>query len=91
MNNQNKIYTIQYMNILFKKYQNMSYNDICNYIKNEDNYAEYVNYMAHIEYLSKQKEEEEKEEERLFQKILQERRTLYALGLYELEEGEILE
>jgi hypothetical protein len=69
----------------------MSYNDICNYIKNDDNYREYVNYMAHIEYLSKKKEEEEKEEERLFQKILQERRTLYALGLYELEEGEILE
>jgi hypothetical protein len=57
----------------------------CNYIENDDNYEEYVNYMKCIEYLSK------KEEERLFQEILQERRRLYALGLYELEEGEILE
>jgi hypothetical protein len=91
MNNQNQIYTIQYMNILFQKYKYMSYDDICNYIKTDDNYREYVNYMAHIEYLSKQKEEEEKKEDRLFQEILQERRRLYALGLYELEEGEILE
>jgi hypothetical protein len=41
--------------------------------------------MKYIEYLS------EKEEERLFREILKERRRLYALGLYELEEGEILE
>jgi hypothetical protein len=86
INNQtnNHSYTIQYMNILFQKYKHMSYDDICNYIENDDNYEEYVNYMKYIEYLSK------KEEERLFQEILQERRRLYALGLYELEEGEIL-
>jgi hypothetical protein len=84
-NKTNQTYKIQYMNILFQKYKHMSYDDICNYIENDDNYEEYVNYMKCIEYLSK------KEEERLFQEILQERRRLYALGLYELEEGEILE
>lgn len=78
-------YTIEYMNILLKKYQYMSYNDICIYIENDSNYIEYLTYMKYIEYLS------EKEEERLFQEILKERRRLYALGLYELEEGEILE
>lgn len=49
--------------------------------ENDDNY---IKYMQYIEYLSKQREEE------LFQEILKERKRLYALGLYELEEGEIL-
>jgi hypothetical protein len=81
----NQTYTIEYMNILLKKYKYMSYNDICIYIENDSNYIEYLTYMKYIEYLS------EKEEERLFREILKERRRLYALGLYELEEGEILE
>jgi hypothetical protein len=68
-------YESQYMSILSKNKQNISF-------EKDANYIEYVKY---IEYLSKQ------EEERLFQEILKERRRLYALGLYELEEGEILE
>jgi hypothetical protein len=71
-------YESQYMSILSKNKQNISF-------EKDANYIEYVKYMKYIEYLSKQ------EEERLFQEILKERRRLYALGLYELEEGEILE
>jgi len=73
-----KSYESQYMSILSKNKQNIS-------LEKDANYIEYVKYMKYIEYCSKQ------EEERLFQEILKERRRLYALGLYELEEGEILE
>jgi hypothetical protein len=73
-----ELYKSQYMSILSKNKQNISF-------EKDANYIEYVKYMKYIEYLSMQ------EEERLFQEILKERRRLYALGLYELEEGEILE
>ncbi len=36
-------------------------------------------------------EEEEREEQRRIQALQEERKKLYALGLYELEDGEILE
>lgn len=75
--NQNKLYKSQNMN-LSENNKNTSSE------REHNDHLEYVKYMEYIEYLSKQKEEE------LFQEILKERRRLYALGLYELEEGEIL-
>jgi len=64
---------------------NLSENNNISFEREHNDDLEYVKYMKYIEYLSKQKEEE------LFQEILKERRRLYALGLYDLEEGELLE
>ena len=44
-----------------------------------------------IEADEEEEREREEEERTRFQALMEERRRLYALGLYELEEGEILE